>query len=515
MTSEARVESVEAPGAVAVSTIHRAGRVVVAAAALGLAGQLLFFDVGLGINFPIAVALLLTAAWRARRSPSVHRLDTWLAPAAVVFAAFAAIRADATLVALDVLTAITLTGAAVATFGGRSVVPRPIGTVIGLAMSTIGWILGGAVQAIASALRDVSPRGAVERRASGAMPVIRGVLIAIPVVLVFVALFASADAVFGQMLDDLFGFELDLGDLGWRVVLALVLAWLAAGALALAASTPRSEAREEANESRWHLGVTEIVTVMVAVDILFAIFVALQAAYLFGGLDTISAAGMTYSAYARRGFFELVAVAVIAGGLIVLADRLAPSRTRAAIASAMALAALTGVVLASAALRLRLYQEAYGWTELRLYVVATIALLAVMVVGLLVTLATDRVRWIGHVVIVATLAIGLALNVIGPVRFITEQNVARVLDPSLVPARGESGLDEAYVAGLGDDAIPPLIRALPEIDPGSAAYLRDQLDFRLEELRNQDGLNAWQAWNAGRAAAKDALSAAEVRGDLP
>ena len=224
---------------------------------------------------------------------------------------------------------------------------------------------------------------------------------------------------------------------------------------------------------------------------------------------------MTYSAYARRGFFELVAVAVIAGGLIVLADRLAPSRTRAAIASAMALAALTAVVLASAALRLRLYQEAYGWTELRLYVVATIALLAVMVVGLLVTLATDRVRWIGHVVIVATLAIGLALNVIGPVRFITEQNVARVLDPSLVPARGESGLDEAYVAGLGDDAIPPLIRALPEIDPGSAAYLRDQLDFRLEELRNQDGLNAWQAWNAGRAAAKDALSAAEVRGDLP
>jgi hypothetical protein len=345
-------------------------------------------------------------------------------------------------------------------------------------MSTIGWILGGAVQAIASALRDVSPRGAVERRASGAMPVIRGVLIAIPVVLVFVALFASADAVFGQMLDDLFGFELDLGDLGWRVVLALVLAWLAAGALALAASAPRSNARDEANESRWHLGVTEIVTVMVAVDILFAIFVALQAAYLFGGLDTISAAGMTYSAYARRGFFELVAVAVIAGGLIVLADRLAPSRTRSAIASAMALAALTAVVLASAALRLRLYQEAYGWTELRLYVVATIALLAVMVVGLLVTLATDRVRWIGHVVIVATLAIGLALNVIGPVRFITEQNVARVLDPSLVPARGESGLDEAYVAGLGDDAIPPLIRALPEIDPGSAAYLRDQLDFR-------------------------------------
>jgi hypothetical protein len=84
-----------------------------------------------------------------------------------------------------------------------------------------------------------------------------------------------------------------------------------------------------------------------------------------------------------------------------------------------------------------------------------------------------------------------------------------------VPARGQSGLDEAYAAGLGDDAIPSLIRALPELDQRSAAYLRDELDFRLEQLRHQSGLNAWQAWNAGRTAARDALTDAEARGDLP
>jgi hypothetical protein len=515
MASDVGVQAVGARTRTDATTVRHAGRVVAVAAALGTAGQLLFFEVGLGVNFPILVALLLVGAWRMHQAPSIHRLDVWLAPAALVFGAFAAIRADATLVALDVLTAITLTGAAVATFGGRSVVPRPIGMVIGLALSTVGWILAGAVPAVASALRDLPPRAAVGRRAASAMPIVRGLAIAIPVVLVFLALFSTADAVLGQMIDDLFGFELDLGDLGWRVALAFVVAWLAAGALALAASTPRPEARDEPQPSRWHLGITEIVIVVVAVDLVFAVFVALQAAYLFGGLDTMSAAGLTYSAYARRGFFELVAVAVMAGGLIVIADRLAPQRTRRAVASAMALAALTGVVLASAALRLRLYQEAYGWTELRLYVVATMALLAVMVVALLVTLVTDRVRWIGHVVIVTALVIGMALNVIGPVRFITEQNVARVLDPSLMPARGQSGLDEAYAAGLGDDAIPSLIRALPELDQRSAGYLRDQLDFRLEQLRHQSGLNAWQAWNAGRTAARDALTDAEARGDLP
>jgi hypothetical protein len=513
MTSGAGVETIAARST-ASTAIRGAGRVVVAAAALGLAGQLLFFDVGLGINFPIFVGLLLVAAWRLRREP-LNRLDLWLAPAALAFAAFAAIRADATLVALDVLTSITLAGAAVATFGGRSVVPRPIGSVIALALSTIGWILAGATQAIGSAIRDLSPRATVGRRTSSALPVVRGLVIAIPVVLVFVALFASADAIFRQIVDDLFGFELDLGDIGWRMALALVLAWLAAGALALVASTPRAEAAEEEQTSRWHLGVTEIVIVMVAVDIVFAAFVALQAAYLFGGLDTMSAAGLTYSSYARRGFFELVAVAVMAGGLIVIADRLAPERTRRAVASAMALAALTGVVLASAAMRLRLYQEAYGWTELRLYVVAAIALLAVMVVALLMTLATDRVRWMGHVVIVTALVIGLALNVIGPVRFITEQNVARVLDPSLVPDHGQSGLDEAYLVGLDDDAIPSLLRAIPRLSNRSAEFLRMELGFRLDDLRREAGLTAWQAWNAGRSAARDALTRAEERGELP
>ncbi|HJP71625.1 MAG TPA: DUF4173 domain-containing protein [Candidatus Limnocylindria bacterium] len=512
MTSKAGVTTIAARSTAA-SAIRHAGRVLLVASALGLAGQLLFFDVGLGINFPIFIGLLLVAAWRLRREP-LSRLDLWLAPAAFAFAAFAAIRADATLVALDVLTSITLAGAAVATFGGRSVVPRPIGTVIGLALSTIGWILAGAVQAIASAVRDLPPRSSVGQRASSAMPIIRGVVIAIPVVLVFVAFFASADAVFGQIVDDLFGFEIDLGDVGWRIGLALVLGWLTAGGLALAASSPRTDVTEEPASSRWHLGTTEIVIVVIAVDVVFAVFVALQAAYLFGGLDTMSAAGLTYSAYARRGFFELVAVAVMAGGLIVIADRLAPARTRRAVASAMALAALTGVVLASAAMRLRLYQEAYGWTELRLYVVATIALLAVMVVALLITLATDRVRWIGHVVIVTALVIGLALNVVGPVRFITEQNVARVLDPRLVPDHGQSGLDEAYLAGLDDDAIPSLLRAIPQLEEGSAEFLRMSLGFRLDDLRRDPGLTAWQAWNAGRSAARDALTQADARGDL-
>jgi hypothetical protein len=364
----------------------------------------------------------------------------------------------------------------------------------------------------ASAWRSRPPRIINLRRAGPALPYLRGLLIAAPIVLVFVALFSSADAVFARLLDDVFEVDLELGELPGRLGLAAVLAWLAAGGLALSASTPAVE--PAAVESTWRLGRPEALTVLLAVDVLFLVFVVLQGAYLFGGLDTLGATGLTYAEYARRGFFELVAVAALAGGLVVVVERITRDRSRPFIGAAIGLAVLTGVVLVSAALRLRLYQEAYGWTELRLYVVATIGLLAACLVGLVVALAADRVRWIGHLVVAAGLGIGLGLSLIGPVRFITEQNVARALDPSLVEEHGRAELDHAYAVSLGDDAAVALLTALPRLEEPDADRLRDALRRRLDELRRDPAQQGWQAWNLGRETARTALEAAEDRGVL-
>lgn len=515
MTREVAIGSATAtPGAVSRPLIRHAGRVLGVAGALGVVGQLLFFDVGLGINFPIAITLLLGGGWLLRRRrtwPVLH--DAWLGPAAIAFAAFAAIRADPTIAFLDVLTSVALSGFALASFGGRPVVTRSFSALVRLAVGALGWAVTGAAPALGTARDQMPSAAAVGRRAAPAMPVVRGLVFAIPVVILFVALFASADAVFGRLVADLFGFEFEFGDVGWRLVVAASLAWLAAGGLALAASAPAASPLDTTTARRG-LHATEVLTVLVAVAVVFAVFVALQAAYLFGGLDTLAAAGMTYADYARRGFFELVAVAILAGGLVIAGDRLARERTGPLVAAAITLTMLTGVVLVSAALRLRLYQEAYGWTELRLYVLSTIVLLAIGVAGLALALAGNRVRWVGHLLIVAALLIGFGLNVIGPARFITEQNVARVLDPSLVPPNGSTGLDEEYALSLGDDAVPNLLLALPALEAASAGNLATDLGIRLEQLRREAGLNAWQAWNAGRSAARDALEAAKAAGDL-
>ena len=498
-------------------SIRSAGRVVAGAGLLGLVGQLLFFDVGLGINLPLAIGLLLVGGWIVRRrSPSLRSPEAWLAPGAIAFAAFAAVRADPTIVLLDTLTSLALAGGSLAAFGGLQVVARPFWGIVGLAVRGLGWATAGAVPAMAAARTSVPSIGSARGQVGRLLPVLRGLAVAIPVVLVFVALFSAADAVFADLVGELFGVHIDLGDLPGRVILAVAIGWVAAGGLAFAAAEHEDEgALHVAPSGGWRIGTTEAVTVLAAVVAVFVLFVGLQGAYLFGGLDTLEATGISYAEYARRGFFELAAVAFLAGGLVIGAERLARDRTRPLIGLAIGLVVMTGVVIGSSALRLRLYQEAYGWTELRFYVLATIVLMAVAAIALLAALVTDRVRWIGHVLIVTALAIGLAVNLIGPVRFIIEQNVARVLNPGLVPPHGSSGLDELYAISLGDDAVPALVRALPAIDDGAPVYLANGLRVRLATLRAEDGLNAWQAWNAGRAAARDALEAADGRGELP
>jgi hypothetical protein len=200
------------------------------------------------------------------------------------------------------------------------------------------------------------------------------------------------------------------------------------------------------------LGAAEALVVLVVIDAVVGLFVGLQVAYLFGGQNTIVAAGMTYSDYARRGFFELVAAACLAGAVAVVLEATVARRSRPYLAALLGLLALTAVVLVSAALRLRLYQDAYGWTELRLYVLTAIVSLAAALMLMTVLALAGRMNWLGHgLAVIGVLAL-VALNLIAPAGFVAARNVERVIDPALVAPGGHAGLDADYLGVLPDDA---------------------------------------------------------------
>jgi hypothetical protein len=186
-------------------------------------------------------------------------------------------------------------------------------------------------------------------------------------------------------------------------------------------------------------------------------------------------------------------------------------RSRWFVPAAVGLIVLTAVILASAALRLGLYQQAYGWTELRFYVAAAIGWLAICLCIALALVLTRRIRWLVHGVAFAAIAVIFAVTAIGPQAFITRQNVARALDPSLVPPEGKDGLDVGYVSGLGAGAIPVLVEALPRLDAGTRSTLLAALEVRRTQLDGERPTQQWSAWNLERAQARDALRTLPAR----
>lgn len=125
--------------------------------------------------------------------------------------------------------------------------------------------------------------------------VFRGILIALPFIILFSALFSSADLVFEQKLSDFLDkFELDdIGEYISRLLLILICAYFLAGSILYSASKSNDEKlrREGKRLVKPFLGITESSVVLGSVTILFAIFVGIQFRYFFGGEANIGVEG--------------------------------------------------------------------------------------------------------------------------------------------------------------------------------------------------------------------------------
>ena len=147
------------------------------------------------------------------------------------------------------------------------------------------------------------------------------------------------------------------------------------------------------------LGTIEGNIVLGAVNLLFIVFVVVQVRYLFGGSANINETGYTYAEYARKGFGELVGVAVLSLLLYLVFNSITKRESRAARAGFSALSALlivnVLVILASSLMRLLMYEDAYGFSELRTYTHVFIFWLAGLLVAAIVLELLHRRGYFG------------------------------------------------------------------------------------------------------------------------
>ncbi|MFJ3185482.1 DUF4153 domain-containing protein [Streptomyces halstedii] len=456
------------------------------ALAAGLLSALLLGD-GLGLNLLfVAVAAALAAYFAARAAG--RRLRPWTAVWAVGGLALLAVPAlrDAGWPSFLALVSALALGS-LALHGSRGW-PGVLFGSWGLCTSVSRGVRWG-WRGIRDRADDSRGRVRTATRTTG---------VAVALLVVFGALFASADPAFADLLSGLTP-DLSIGDSPWRAML-FVLGLFGALAAAHTAAAP----------VRWD-GITvrpgparkraEWAVPLIVLNLLFALFVGFQLVVLLGGYDKVlEETGLTRSAYARQGFWQLLWATVLTLAVIALARRWAPRggrHDRTLVRSVLgALCVLTLVVVASALRRMDLYVEAFGLTRLRISVAAVELWLGVVLVLILVA-GVFGARLLPRAVAVSAAAGVLAFGLLSPDGLIAEQNVHRYQE--------RKAIDIDYLRELSADAVPAL-DTLPE-PLRSCALERIQ-----RTLATSDA--PWYATSWGEARARDILAAnpAQLRG---
>ncbi|MEU4602236.1 DUF4153 domain-containing protein [Kribbella sp. NPDC023972] len=308
---------------------------------------------------------------------------------------------------------------------------------------------------------------------------LRTVLWSLLAVLVFGLLFASADAVFAEWAGAVVP-DLELDSFVLRAFVTVAVGGVVLAATYLGLNPPKVETgggpvRPVARRYEWLVPV-------LLVDAVFLVFLAAQATANFGGhqyLERIT--GLTYAEYVHQGFGQLTVATALTLLVVWVAARKAPRSTAADLtwlrASLGLLCLLTLVVVASALYRMHVYQEAYGFTELRLLVDVFEGWLGLLVIGVMVAGVTMRAGWLPRAALLSGASLLLGLAAINPDAWIAQHNIDRYTETGKV--------DWVHLQGLSDDAVP-VLATLPDDVVGCALTGR------------KPTTDDWLEWNLGR-----------------
>ena len=476
----------------------------ITALALGLSVEILFDGHPLGISFPIWAVLCVTALLGLAALEGIRptRPELILAIPIMFFALMIFLRTEPLTVFLNVVLTLALFALWVRTFRhGRLI---DFGWVdYGLALILVpieAWIRPWPVAQ--AAWRQVAGERGERSERSRLLAVLRGLLLALPILVVFIALLESADLVFAGYVDEAISW-LDLERLTRllkQVLIVVLSAVFLLGALVIAL---RSTSKRHLIDMKQplispFLGFIESVVVLGAVDLLFAVFVTIQFAYLFGGQANITAAGYTYAEYARRGFGELVMVAFLSLGLIMAlgawTQREGKRQKYWFNGLSAVVVGLVGAILVSALKRLLLYENAYGFTRLRTYTHVAIVWMGILFIVFLALLFAERLRRFAPVVVLAVLGFAATLNLLNVDAFIVRQNTARLSQT------GE--IDIQYLVSLSDDAVPGLIGLIEMTPKAVRTELLPQLACRHADLIERSKWMGWPSHHQSRALAE-------------
>jgi len=423
---------------------------------------------GVGLVALLSAALILSAAREKRNLWSLTCVAV-----GVGLTAMSVLRAAEWIIVLSAMIAALLLAATVTR--ARSFVSIPL--------SAMSWVLAG--------LRGLPLLGrtlTATSRMPLLWPVLRTIAIASVGLVLFGGLFASGDALFGSWAQSL------VPDLRWDTIIGRIFVFIFVAGIALAgaylALNPPRIADLDVPRGRTVTHRWEWLVPLGVVIALFVAFLAAQATAMWGGHEYLSeTTGLTYAEYVHQGFGQLTTATFLTLVVVGIATRKAAQETasdRLALKVALVtLCLLTLAVVGSALYRMSLYQEAYGYTVLRVFVDGFELWLGLLIVLMIAAIVRGAGSWVPRAALLSGAVFFLGFGLMNPDGWVAQRNIDRFQETGK--------LDTYYLAGLGPDAIPTMINGL---DAKQAACV---VNWNMERSADLD--DDVLSWNLGRSRA--------------
>ena len=331
---------------------------------------------------------------------------------------------------------------------------------------------------------------------------VKSFVYAFPIILIVFILLMSADSIFANIFENIFGefqhifMAENFVMFCLRLCIIMIFFFIFSGFFVniLEKDTMfNSESEEKMIEI--HIEKMTINMILTILNIFYFIFSIIQFTSLFSNINTND---FDYATYARQGFFQLMIISFINIVMIILTKVNKGNMSSYIKGMSMLTLLFTIVILLSAFFRMNLYEKAYGYTYLRLFVYYILAteFILILPIGLwILDKKIDILKWtIGIVTIMYVI-----LNFSNIESTIAKRNVDRYFEN-----QEENEIDLEYLFHhTGTDAIGQIKRLLNAKDESVVIRVKEYLLEEKEELQNTE--TSWQETNLSEINAKEEL----------
>ncbi|MCT4507298.1 MAG: DUF4173 domain-containing protein [Tepidibacter sp.] len=313
--------------------------------------------------------------------------------------------------------------------------------------------------------------------------ILLGVIISIPLLAIIVALLASADMMFDHYIrniKDLYEFilrKINFGDIIWDVILITIFSMYFFGYI----WSLKYEYKDSKIDKDYKvINPIMVLTILFVLCCTYLLFSIIQTSYLYGGNKHVLPSGFSYSKYARKGFFELLTVALINFSILgfsmksvkITSDKI--NKTLNIFYTILLV--FTGNMLFSSNYKLTIYEKVLGFTRLRIYVHIFLFTLSIILIYGLIKIWQKKFD-VFKFSIVSIMVIYMVVNCVNLDKIIVNKNIKRY---------NETGkLDKGYILDLSYDAIDAIKENESKLDSKRIKqYIQDEKRYLKESYDN-------------------------------